>query len=109
MREQLNEVGLPYVELSRKSDWPQGAANIALCTLHSAKGLEFDHVIILGLSSEITPQEDGDEDGRLMAARRLLAMGVGRAKNSLIIGYKADTASRLIDYFEEGTYQEIEV
>lgn len=109
LREQLSEAGLPFVELSRRSDWPQGSENIALSTLHSAKGLEFDHVIILGLSSEITPQEDGDEDGRLMAARRLLAMGVGRAKSSLTIGYKADTASNLIAYFEDGTYHEIEV
>lgn len=103
----LLAAGLPFVEITRKSEWPAGTANIALCTLHSAKGLEFDHVIILGLNAEVLRHGIGDDDDRLTMLRRLLAMGIGRARKSVILGYKPDEASVLVDYFEPGTFHEV--
>ncbi|WP_416221498.1 3'-5' exonuclease [Rhodoferax sp.] len=41
---------LEYVEITKSRDWP-GAENVALSTIHSAKGLDFDHVIIIGLDN----------------------------------------------------------
>jgi DNA helicase IV len=100
---------LPFAEITRQSEWPAGDENIALSTLHSAKGLEFDHVIILGLNAETVAHGDEDDDDRLSMLRRLLAMAVGRAKLSVIVGYKPSEASRLIDFFDANTFEEVDV
>jgi superfamily I DNA/RNA helicase len=105
----LRRARLDFVEITRQSDWPSGPENIALSTLHSAKGLEFDHVIIIGLNAEITPHGTEEEDDRLAKLRRLLAMGIGRARNSVVVGYKPEDASRLIKYLDPSTYEEIPV
>jgi superfamily I DNA/RNA helicase len=54
LRGRLQAAGLPFAELTRASVWPQGPEAIALCTLHSAKGLEFDHVVLPGLNQQVT-------------------------------------------------------
>jgi len=105
----LQAAHLGFAEITRESDWPSGPENIALSTLHSAKGLEFDHVIIIGLNAEVTPHGGEEEDDRLAKLRRLLAMGIGRARNSVVVGYKPEDASRLIQYLDPSTYEEIPV
>jgi DNA helicase IV len=108
-RSGLSQAGLPFVEITRKSDWPQGSENIALSTLHSGKGLEFDHVIIIGLNAEVTTHGKKEDDDRLIKLRKLLAMGIGRALKSVTIGYKASEASQLVDYLDPETFQGIDV
>jgi ATP-dependent exoDNAse (exonuclease V) beta subunit len=103
----LRQNGFEWVEITRQSEWPTGEENIALSTLHSAKGLEFDHVFILGLNADTMSHGDDEQDDRLSMLRRLLAMGIGRAKKSVIVGYKPGEASRLIDFFDESTYDEV--
>jgi superfamily I DNA/RNA helicase len=97
------------VEITRKSDWPRGSENIALSTLHSAKGLEFDHVVILGLNAEVTEHGKEEDDDGLITLRKLLAMGIGRARLSLLLGYKPGVASHLIDYLDPATYEGIDL
>lgn len=106
LRDQLQVAGLPFVEITRESEWPQGEENIALSTLHSAKGLEFDHIFILGLNAEILPHGEGMDDERLFTLRRLLAMGIGRAKKSVTLGYKPNDTSKLFEFFDKDTYEE---
>jgi DNA helicase IV len=108
-RRRLHMAGVPFVEITRKSDWPQGTENVGLSTLHSAKGLEFDHVVIIGLNAEVTVHGDEADDDRLITLRRLLAMGVGRARKSVILGYKPGEASKLIDYLAAGTFKGIDL
>jgi superfamily I DNA/RNA helicase len=105
----LTAASLSYVSLTRQSEWPEGSENIALSTLHSAKGLEFDHVIIIGLNAEVTPHGEGDDDDTLLALRRLLAMGIGRARKTVTIGYKPEDASRLVEFLEPGTFLALNV
>ncbi len=107
LRYTLRQNGFEWVDITRQSEWPTGEENIAMSTLHSAKGLEFDHVFVLGLNADTMSHGADEEDERLSMLRRLLAMGIGRAKKSVIIGYKPDEASRLIDFFDENTYDEI--
>jgi superfamily I DNA/RNA helicase len=109
IRQRLVAAGLPYVELTRKSDWPQGSENIALSTLHSAKGLEFDHVVIIGLNAQVMTHGEEEDDDQLLTLRKLLAMGIGRARLSVILGYKPGEESHLIDYLEEDTFEAVEV
>ncbi len=86
-----------------------GPETFALSTIHSAKGLEFDHVLLPGLSRKVTPHgpEDGDADlGRL---RRMLAMAIGRARKSVMIGYKPGEESTLIGLLDRSAYDLVEV
>ena len=96
---------VPFVQLTRASSWPGGDETVALSTIHSAKGLEFDHVIILGLNQEVTPHGDEDGDAQLEALRRLLAMGIGRARRSVTLGFKAGQGSSLILLLDPATYE----
>ena len=80
--------------------WPAGDENIALSTLHSAKGLEFDHVFILGLADELTPHGDGEADSDLENYQRLVAMAVCRARNSVVIGYKPGEESAVVQLLD---------
>lgn len=57
---------------------------VSLMTLHGAKGLEFPAVIILGLRKHSIPLEYVGED-RLEEERRLLYVGMTRAKEELIL------------------------
>jgi DNA helicase-2/ATP-dependent DNA helicase PcrA len=61
-------------------------ARITLMTLHSAKGLEFDHVFLTGLEEETFPhiraQNDPDD---LEEERRLCYVGMTRAKETLTL------------------------
>ncbi|MBU9833646.1 DEAD/DEAH box helicase [Rahnella sp. L72c] len=85
----LGQSRLPYKVIQSQSEWPSGEENIALTTFHSAKGLEFDHVFMIGLDGSIlnsakSEDLDYEDTARL---RRLVAMGVGRARESVIIGF----------------------
>ncbi|MFS7198212.1 3'-5' exonuclease [Rahnella inusitata] len=98
---------LPYITITKNRVWPRGPENIALSTMNSAKGLEFDHVIILGLSIANMQHQDGEYDDKLQQLRRLLAMAISRARESVIIGYKESEKSDLVDYFTDGTFEEV--
>ena len=108
-RQKLSRASLPHVDITRQSEWPEGAENIALSTFHSAKGLEFDHVMILGLSQINTNHGDVSVDDQLAVLRRLLAVAVARARQTVILGYKPGEESRLVHFFAAGTFDEVDV
>ena len=108
-RRVLRQRGIAFCELTRNPEWPTGTEQLALSTIHSAKGLEFDHVLLPGLNHEVTPHGNEDGDGTLDALRRLVAMGIGRARHTVTVGYKPGERSTLIDLIDPATCDLIEV
>ncbi len=56
---------------------------VHLSTIHKAKGLEFDYVILLGLEEGVFPYKNSNIEEEL----RVLYVGITRPKKSLIITY----------------------
>lgn len=107
LKRRLRNAGIPFTVLTRTSVWPSGPEAVALCTLHSAKGLEFDHVVLPGLSARMTPHGQEPGDGQLDAHRRLVAMGVGRARKSVMLGYKPGEESTIVSLLDPSTYEQV--
>jgi hypothetical protein len=72
------------VRLLREED-KSGENAVALCTLHSAKGLEWDHVFFVRLNDETFPQKKDEES--ILQERRLFYVGVTRARKTLTLSY----------------------
>ena len=59
---------------------------VTLMTVHSAKGLEFKHIFLIGMEEEIFPHRNSlDYDDDLEEERRLCYVAITRAKNNLTL------------------------
>ena len=95
---------LSDVALVSDVDNLSGAADsLTLLTLHSAKGLEFPVVFIVGLEEGLLPHSRSFDDPEQMAEeRRLMYVGVTRAKERLYLTYA-------FRRFWHGEFEETEV
>jgi len=77
---------------------------VSLMTLHSAKGLEFPVVFIVGLEEGLCPHiralEEGDED-ELEEERRLFYVGMTRAKKELYLFWARSRRFRGAGFYTE--------
>jgi DNA helicase-2/ATP-dependent DNA helicase PcrA len=81
-------------ERARGQHEPESAA-ITLATIHAAKGLEWDHVFVVGLNEGYLPITYAKSDSELAEENRLLYVAVTRAKKSLMLSWNG-TPSRYI-------------
>ncbi len=80
----LDEVALAEWDDQKKED--KGRDAVTLMTLHSAKGLEFPEVYLVGMEEGILPHERSLKEGRnLEEERRLCYVGITRARERLTI------------------------
>ena len=101
-KQSLIEVIQTVSLLSTLSEREQDQNVVTLSTLHAAKGLEWTHVMLVGVNDGVLPfhkeakrsaaDEDdaGDSDeltGRLEEERRLMYVGITRAQRSLVVSW----------------------
>jgi len=77
---------------TRRQELRRDDARLVLATAHGTKGLEFDHVAVIGMDDNVFPSrrtiEDADDPNRAMEEERRLAyVAWTRAKKSLVLVY----------------------
>lgn len=85
----LEEVAL-YTELDSVNDTDD---SVILMTIHSAKGLEYPYVFLIGMEEGLFPGRMSMEPGELEEERRLAYVGLTRAKQRL---YLSNAAHRML-------------
>ncbi|HET8948434.1 MAG TPA: 3'-5' exonuclease, partial [Candidatus Polarisedimenticolia bacterium] len=82
---------LDRTALLAETDNTQGSSGVRMLTLHSAKGLEFDTVFIVGVEEDLCPHlRAAENEADLEEERRLLYVGMTRARKRLLLS-RADT------------------
>jgi DNA helicase-2/ATP-dependent DNA helicase PcrA len=84
----LEEAALSDRDDQKDEDDKRERQALTLMTLHSAKGLEFPHVYMIGLEEGILPHQRSIIDGRSIdEERRLCYVGVTRAQDTLTLTF----------------------
>jgi DNA helicase-2/ATP-dependent DNA helicase PcrA len=84
---------------------------VTLASLHAAKGLEWDAVFLVGLTEGVVPIQHAKSDEQLAEERRLLYVGITRARSRLNLswalartpgGRRSRRPSRFLDVLRAG-------
>lgn len=82
----LREFAEELKQRAERQDVPE-SAGVTLSSLHSAKGMEWQAVFLVGLVEGVVPHSSAKTDEELAEERRLLYVGITRAKDHLQLSY----------------------
>ena len=105
----LKKQGIDFEHIKDKDEWTLLEPGVKLVTMHSAKGLEFDVVIIPMVDQGIIPKAidcEEDKEAFLESERSLLYVAMTRAKDELYI--LTSNPSQFIDEMDKNLYDLIE-
>lgn len=92
---------LDSVSLASDLDnYSENSDQVTLMTLHSAKGLEFPVVFIVGMEENLLPHFNSTMNGQVEEERRLFYVGITRAKEKL---YLAGAQRRMVFGKQQGS------
>jgi DNA helicase-2/ATP-dependent DNA helicase PcrA len=91
----LRARGLPAA-VRRSESEETGIDAVTVASLHAAKGLEWDHVLIGGAIEGLLPISYATDDAAIAEERRLFYVGVTRARQTLVVTYEGQR-SRFLD------------
>lgn len=84
-----------YIDkLNRQKESNNNLDAVRLMTMHSAKGLEFDTVFIMGANEKIIPYKKAEEMEEIEEERRLFYVAMTRAKKRLLISYTKEKSGK---------------
>ncbi len=88
-KETLSEIiaHMCLMDLLERNQEEEEENAISLMTMHTAKGLEFHYVFIIGAEEEILPHANSMEEDGLEEERRLAYVGITRAQKQLCITF----------------------
>ncbi len=97
---QLREEGLAAVETRQAT--AAADADVSVMTMHNAKGLEFTHVVLLGVSAAAVPQRyqlaglgEAEAADVLQRERALLYVAASRARDALMVTLSGEPSELL--------------
>ena len=74
---------------------------VNLMTLHTAKGLEFRQVYLIGLEEGLFPHQRSSDDAGLEEERRLCYVGITRAREKLALSYACHRRMHGVEYYPQ--------
>ncbi len=78
---------LQHLFLLADRDEDDPGACVRLMTVHAAKGLEFDHVYVIGMEDGVFPHQNALAENRMEEERRLMYVAMTRARYQLTLSY----------------------